>query len=404
MGTLTTAEAGPGARLYEAADWYDAESLLTPEERQVLSRLRSFLDREAKPLLAEYWERGEFPEQLARPLIDLDLMEPAGLTADGPARGIYQGFRIFELARTDASLATWYTAQAGLFRTAIRVGASAEQQAEWMPKVIDFSLKGVFSLTEPESGSDIAGGLSTTARRQPDGSWILDGAKRWIGGAATADVLAVFARDTADGQVKAFLVDRTADGVTLEKIHGKTALRMMQNAHITLTGVRVPEAMRLHNVNSFRDVAAMLRAMRSDVAWIATGIAAGAFEAALAYINERRQFGRTLGSFQLVQEKLARMLGNVTASLSLVVRLTEQQAKGIYRDQDSALAKMQTSLFMRDTVALAREVVGGNGITLAAGVARFHADAEAVYSYEGTHEINALIIGRALTGESAFTR
>jgi glutaryl-CoA dehydrogenase len=404
MGTLTTADAALGARLYEAADWYDAESLLTLEERQVLSRLRSFLDAEARPLLAEYWERGEFPEQLARPLIDLDLMEPAGLTADGPARGIYQGFRIFELARTDASLATWYTAQAGLFRTAIRVGASAEQQAEWMPKVIDFSLKGVFSLTEPGSGSDIAGGLSTTARRQADGSWVLDGAKRWIGGAATADVLAVFARDAADGQVKAFLVDRAADGITLEKIHGKTSLRMMQNAHITLTGVRVPEAMRLQNVNSFRDVAAMLRAMRSDVAWIATGIAAGAFEAALAYVTDRQQFGRTLGSFQLVQEKLARMLGNVNAALSLVVRLTEQQAKGIYRDQDSALAKMQTSLFMRDTVALAREVVGGNGITLATDVARFHADAEAVYSYEGTHEINALIIGRALTGESAFTR
>jgi glutaryl-CoA dehydrogenase len=144
--------------------------------------------------------------------------------------------------------------------------------------------------------------------------------------------------------------------------------------------------------------------MRSDVAWIATGIAAGAFEAALAYVNERRQFGRTLGSFQLVQEKLARMLGNVTSALSLVVRLTEQQAKGIYRDQDSALAKMQTSLLMRETVALAREVVGGNGITLETDVARFHADAEAVYSYEGTHDINALIIGRALTGESAFTR
>ncbi|KRE81404.1 acyl-CoA dehydrogenase family protein [Arthrobacter sp. Soil764] len=403
MGT-TTAAPGLGARLYSAADWYDSESLLTQDERRVLARLRDFLDREAKPLLAEYWERGEFPEQLARPLIDLDLMEPAELTTDGPARGIYQGFRIFELARTDASLATWYTAQAGLFRTAVRVGASEQQQAEWMPKVIDFSLKGVFSLTEPESGSDIAGGLSTTARRQADGSWILDGAKRWIGGAATADVLAVFARDTADGQVKAFLVDRAAAGVTLEKISGKTSLRMMQNAHITLAGVRVPESMRLHNVNSFKDVAAMLRAMRSDVAWIATGIAAGAFEAALTYVNQRQQFGRSLGSFQLVQERLARMLGNVTGSLSLVVRLTEQQAKGIYRDEDSALAKMQTSLFMRDTVALAREVVGGNGITLATDVARFHADAEAVYSYEGTHEINALIIGRALTGESAFTR
>jgi glutaryl-CoA dehydrogenase len=400
-------DSAAAARLYGVCDYYDAESLLTEEERRVLGQLRSFLDREAQPLLAEYWERGEFPQQLAQPLVDLDLMEPAELTGAGPdrspARGIYQGFRIFELARTDASLATWYTAQAGLFRTAIRVGASPEQQAEWMPKVIDFSLKGVFSLTEPESGSDIAGGLSCTARREGD-SWVLDGAKRWIGGAATADVLAVFARDVADGQVKAFLVDRQADGVTLEKIHGKTSLRMMQNAHITLEGVRVPESMRLHNVNSFRDVAAMLRAMRSDVAWIATGIQAGAFEAALRYVTERRQFGRSLGSFQLVQEKLARMLGNLTSSLSLVVRLTEQQSKGIYRDQDSALAKMQTSLLMRETVALAREVVGGNGITLASDVARFHADAEAVYSYEGTHEINALIVGRALTGESAFTR
>ena len=415
MPVETAPQTTAQARLYSVCDYYDAESLLTDGERKVLGRLREFLDTQARPLLADYWERGEFPDQLARPLIDLDLMEPAELTgAPGagqtPARGIYQGFRIFELARTDASLATWYTAQAGLFRTAIRVGASAEQQADWMPRVIDFSLKGVFSLTEPESGSDIAGGLATTARREegreagPDGdTWVLDGAKRWIGGAATADVLAVFARDVADGQVKAFLVDREAAGVTLEKIHGKTALRMMQNAHITLDGVRVPEARRLHNVNSFRDVAAMLRAMRSDVAWIAAGIAAGAFEAALRYVSGRRQFGRPLASFQLVQEKLARMLGNVTSALSLVVRLTEQQEKGIYRDQDSALAKMQTSLLMRETVALAREVVGGNGITLAADVARFHADAEAVYSYEGTHEINALIVGRALTGHSAFT-
>jgi glutaryl-CoA dehydrogenase len=401
--SLDTAVAAAQERLYGVCDYYDAESLLTPAERRVLGRLRSFLDEQARPLLADYWERGEFPDQLAQPLIDLDLMEPAELTSDGQARGIYQGFRIFELARTDASLATFYTAQAGLFRTAIRVGASAEQQAEWMPKVLDFSLKGVFSLTEPDSGSDIAGGLSTSARREGD-SWVLNGAKRWIGGAATADVLAVFARDEADGQVKAFLVDREAAGVTLEKIHGKTALRMMQNAHITLDGVRVPESMRLHNVNSFRDVAAMLRAMRSDVAWIAAGMSAGAFEAALRYVMERQQFGRPLGSFQLVQEKLARMLGNVTSALSLVVRLTEQQAKGIYRDQDSALAKMQTSLLMRETVSLAREVVGGNGITLETDVARFHADAEAVYSYEGTHEINALIIGRALTGESAFTR
>ena len=408
MSTTAELASGQETRLYDAADWYDAESLLTDDERRVLGRLRKFLDEKARPLLGDYWERGEFPEELRQPLVELDLMEPAELTRDGnAARGIYQGFRIFELARTDASLATFYTAQAGLFRTAIRVGASAEQQREWMPRVVDFSLQGVFSLSEPEHGSDIAGGLATTARREPGDNgdeWVIDGAKRWIGGATTADVLAVFARDVADGHVKAFLVPREAPGVVVEKIHRKTALRMMQNAHITLTGVRVTEADRLHNVNSFRDVAAMLRAMRSDVAWIATGIQAGAFEAALRYVREREQFGRKLGSFQLVQEKLARMLGNVTASLSLVVRLTEQQERGVYRDQDSALAKMQTSLAMRETVALAREVVGGNGITLDTDVARFHADAEAVYSYEGTHEINALIIGRALTGQSAFTK
>ncbi|WP_432398386.1 acyl-CoA dehydrogenase family protein [Pseudarthrobacter sp. L19] len=401
MGAETT------ERLYGVCDYYDAEALLTDAERRVLGRLRTFLDEQARPLLADYWERGDFPDQLTGPLIDLDLMEPAEVTGPPgpghtPARGIYHGFRIFELARTDASLATFYTAQAGLFRTAITVGASPEQRAEWLPRVLDFSLKGVFSLTEPEHGSDIAGGLATSARRD-GGSWILNGAKRWIGGALTADVLAVFARDEADGQVKGFLVDRQAEGVTLEKIHGKASLRMMQNAHIALADVRVPESMRLHNVNSFRDVASMLRMMRSDVAWIATGTAAGAFEAALRYVTERQQFGRPLGSFQLVQEKLARMLGNVTSALSLVVRLTEQQDRGVYRDQDSALAKMQTSLLMRQTVALAREVVGGNGITLAADVARFHADAEAIYSYEGTHDINALIIGRALTGHSAFT-
>lgn len=231
---------------------------------------------------------------------------------------------------------------------------------------------------------------------------MLDGAKRWIGGALTADYLAVFARDVADGQVKAFLVEREAPGVGLTKIGGKTALRMMQNVDITLEGVRVPEAMRLQKVNSFADVAAMLRDMRAMVAWIATGIQAGAFEAALRYVRDREQFGRPIARFQLVQEKLARMYGNLAASLSLCADLAALQARGVFRDRDSALAKMWTSLHMRETVALARELAGGNGITLDTDVARFHADAEAVYSYEGTHEINALVVGRALTGVSAF--
>ena len=387
------------SELYPDCDPYGIADRLTEAERAPILRLRTVLESEIKPLVAEYWEKGEFPYQIAPSLYGLNLMTPDEI--DGAPRSLYHGFRIFELARTDASMATFYTAQAGLFRTTCRVGASPEQFADLDPKITSFETKGVFCLTEPDHGSDIAGGLATTAERQGD-EWIINGAKRWIGGAFTADYLAVFARDVADGQVKAFLVDREAPGVTLEKIYGKTALRMMQNADISLENVRVPEAQRLQNCNSFKDVAAMLRVMRSDVAWIATGIQAGAYEAALRYVRSREQFGKSLGSFQLVQEKLARMLGNVTASLSMVSDLAEKQDRGEYRDEDSALAKMWISLHMRETVALAREVVGGNGITLATDVARFHADAEAVYSYEGTHEINALVVGRSITGKSAF--
>jgi glutaryl-CoA dehydrogenase len=376
-------------------DQYRYADLLSDTERAVLVRLRGVLDIRVRPLLDEYWERGEFPHEVMSDLIGLDLMESDG--------ALYAGFRTFELARTDASVATMYNAQSGLFRATVLRGGSPAQAAVLDPQVRSFALKGVFALTEPDHGSDIAGGLATSARRDGD-TWVLDGAKRWIGGADTADVLAVFARDAADGEVKAFLVPRGAEGVDLRKIPGKTALRMVQNADITLSGVRVDDAARLGGVNSFRDVAELLRITRSGVAWIACGVQAGAYEAALRYTVERRQFGRAIAGFALVQEKLARMLANLTASLGLAVRLTQLQERGIYRDEDSALAKMATSLHMRETVALAREVVGGNGITLATDVARFHADAEAVYSYEGTHEINALLVGRSVTGLSAFTR
>jgi glutaryl-CoA dehydrogenase len=389
-----TAPNSPGVDLYPG-DQYRFADLLTDAERGVLARLRDVLDTRVRPLLDEYWERGEFPHQVMPDLVGLDLMAHDG--------ALYAGFRTFELARTDASVATMYNAQSGLFRAAVLHGGSPAQAAELDPQVRSFALRGVFALTEPDHGSDIAGGLATTARRD-GGGWVLDGAKRWIGGADTADVLAVFARDVAGGQVKAFLVPRDAGGVHLTKILGKTALRMVQNADIRLDGVRVDDAARLGNVNSFRDVAELLRITRSGVAWIACGVQAGAYEAALRYTGERLQFGRAVAGFQLVQEKLARMLANLTASLGLAVRLTQLQERGIYRDEDSALAKMATSLHMRETVALAREVVGGNGITLATDVARFHADAEAVYSYEGTHEINALVVGRSVTGLSAFTR
>lgn len=369
--------------------------------RAALNGLRERLERDIHPLLAEAWETATMPAAILETLVPLDLMQPAGVSPEEAGSSMFSGFRNYVLARTDVSVATLYNAQSGLFRATVRHGGSPAQAAELDPKVRSFGLKGTFALTEPDHGSDIAGGLATRTRRDGD-EWVLDGAKRWIGGAVTSDVLAVFARDTSDDEVKAFLVPREAQGVSLQTIRGKVALRPMQNSVITLRGVRVPEASRLQAVNGWRDVARILRVMRSDVAWIAAGLQAGALEAAVRYVREREQFGRPLGGFQLVQEKLARMLGNLTASLGMVVQLSARQDAGHWSDEASALAKLQTARLARETVALGREVAGGNGILLENDVARFFADAEAVYSYEGTHEINSLIVGRALTGSSAF--
>jgi glutaryl-CoA dehydrogenase len=387
--------------LFGISDLYGVSEALTEAELAPLARLQKVLDDVAKPVINEHWEAGTFPEEVVDPIQDLRLIDPEEFRGDGKPHGLYHGLRKFVLARTDASLATWHTAQAGLFRTAVRIGSSPEQWAEWEPKIDQYQELGVFALTEPDHGSDIAGGLATSATREGD-TWVINGAKRWIGGASSADRLCVFARDTEDGQVKAFLVPRRADGVTLEKIERKTALRIMQNAHITLENVRVPEADRLQECNSFKDVSNMLRVSRSDVAWIATGLQAGAYEAARKYVMDREQFGRPLTKFQLVSEKLALAFSNVTASLQMVANLTKRQDEGIFRDEESSMAKLFICDRMRETVALCREICGGNGITLDTDVARFHADAQAVYSYEGTHEVNALIVARHATGVGAF--
>jgi glutaryl-CoA dehydrogenase len=389
-------------RLYASCDALDYEALLTPDERAELRKLREFLESEARPLLDDHWERGEFPAQLIRPMAALDLISPPSLTAGGAVpRSLYEGFRNFELARTDASIATWYNGQSGLFRTTILRGGSDEQVARWLPLVDSFEMAGAFALTEPDHGSDIAGGLRTSATREGD-RWRIDGVKRWIGSVAFADHVAVMARDVADGAVKAFLVRTDAPGVALTPIRGKTSLRMVQNSDVVLDGVEVDDEFRLARINSFADVADLLRAMRSGVAWFAAGVQAGAYEAALRYAGEREQFGRPLSGFQLIQDKLVAMLGNLTASLGMVVRLSQQQDSGVLRDQDSALAKAWTSSRMRETVAAAREIAGGNGILLEHDVARFFVDAESIYTYEGTRDINTLVVGRAITGRSAF--
>lgn len=391
----------PATPLLES-DFYGFQQQLTVEERASLGRLRQYLEREVRPIADEYWARAEFPMQVIAPLAELGMYGPGvPLVRQFENSAVYRGWAALELGRVDASVATFIGVQSGLAMNSIAVAGSDEQQREWLPRMAAGEIVGAFGLTEPYSGSDSAKGLRTTARREGD-EWVLDGEKRWIGNATFADVVVVWAKDVEDGQVKGFLVTTDTAGFTATKIEDKIALRGVQNADIVMQDVRVPESRRLQNATSFRSTAEVLRLTRTEVAWQAVGIAVGAYEAALAYARERIQFGKPIAAHQLVQDLLVKSLSNITASIALCTQASAMQDAGVGGDEHSAMAKAFATAKMRETVAWCREVQGGNGIVLDKGVARFFADAEAIYSYEGTREVNTLIVGRAITGQAAF--
>ncbi len=383
-------------------DFYGYEGLLDPGEREIVLRTREFLRTEVAPIAEQCWADAEFPHQIVEPMGKLGIMGLSYAHDGVPAASrLLTGFLGLEISRVDTSIATFYGVHNGLAMGSIDRCGSEEQKERWLPAMRRLDLIGAFGLTEPEGGSDVAGGLRTTARREGD-TWVLDGAKRWIGNATFADVTVIWAKDVGDDQVKGFLVERDTPGFVATKIEKKLALRTVQNADITLTGCRVPESNRLTGANSFTDTNAVLRQTRGGVAWSAVGCQMGAYELAVAYAAEREQFGRPIGHFQLVQDLLARMLGNITASLGMTVRVAQLQQAGQFRDEHAALAKSFCTSRLRETVAWGRELFGGNGILIDYGIARFFADAEALYSYEGTREINALIVGRSITGHGAF--
>ncbi|MET8643090.1 acyl-CoA dehydrogenase family protein [Streptomyces sp. NPDC004096] len=384
-------------------DFYAYEELLSDGEREKIEHIREFLRTQAAPIVDDYWARAEFPFQLVEGFGRLGLMDWADpdSTQSKPSN-LLAGFIALEFGHADASLATFLGAHAGLAMGTILACGSDEQKQRWLPAMSRLEKVGAFALTEPHGGSDVAGGLKTTARRDGDG-WILDGAKRWIGNATFADLTVVWARDAETDHVLGFVVEKDTPGFTATKIEHKMALRIVQNADIVLDGCRVPETNRLQKANSFKDTAQILRQTRSGVAWQAVGVMFGAYEIALQYAKEREQFGRPIGSFQLVQDLLVKMLGNATASCGMVTRLARLQDAGVYRDEQSALAKAYCTVRMRESVGWARELLAGNGIVLEYKVGRFVADAEALYSYEGTREIQTLIVGRSVTGGlSAF--
>lgn len=383
-------------------DFYNMALKLTPEERELQMKMRNFMEEEVKPIANDFWNRAEFPHHIIPKFAKLGL---AGIAYKGygcPGQSfLMEGILAMELARVDVSISTFFGVHSGLAMGSIYLCGSEEQKQEWLPKMQKFEKIGAFGLTEPDVGSGVAGGMGTTCRREGD-EWVINGQKKWIGNATFSDITVIWARDEETDRVKGFIVRKENPGFLAEKMEDKMALRTVQNALITLTNCRVPESDRLQKADSFKDTAKVLQMTRAGVAWQAVGCARGAYEAALTYTKKREQFGRPIASFQLIQNHLVEMVSNLTAMQTMCFRLSEMQDAGQLKDEHASLAKVFCSMRTRDVVSRAREVMGGNGILLEHDVARFVADAEAIYSYEGTKEINSLIVGRAITGFSAF--
>jgi glutaryl-CoA dehydrogenase len=387
---------------YAGFDFYKLDSLLTERQRDVRDQVRAYMEQVIWPNINPYWERAEFPRKLALGLKDLPIV--GGLLQGYGCAGLDPltlGLVNYELSRGDGSISTFFGAHSSLAMGSIGLLGSEEQRQRWLPAMVNMEQIGAFGLTEPLRGSD-ASHLLTTARREGD-FYILNGAKRWIGNASMADVLIIWAKDEAGG-LGGFVLEQPQQtaGLGIEDISGKISKRAVLNANISLENVRVPVENRLAQSRSFRDTARVLAATRYGVAWEAAGLAAGCFELALKYAQEREQFGRPIAGFQLIQQKLVEMATELTQMQLLCFRLAELMAQEQMTESLAAMAKYNNARKARHIAQLARETMGGNGILIDNHVARLFTDAEAVYTYEGTNDINLLIVGREITGLNAI--
>ena len=382
-------------------DYLDAFGEATDEDRAHWDRARAY-GREVLERIDGHWDRAEYPLDLVARAGELDLLTD-GLEVPGHAvmSPLAAGLVAMEISRADGSMAAAAAVQGGLVLRALVHCASPEQKARYLEPVARGTLPGGFALTEPLHGSDSVS-LETSARPDGAGGWVLNGAKKWIGNGAAGGITIVWARDTEDGQVKGFVVEQSTPGYEAEVITGKGALRAIHQAEITLTDVRVGDDARLPDVATFKDAARVLVATRVNVGWSALGHATAMFEAALAYARQREQFGKPLGAHQMVQERLAQMLDEVTAMQTRCVAVARLQAAGRLRDEQASLLKYACTRGARRVAQIARDMLGGNGILLEHRVMRHFADVEALHTYEGTESVQALILGRDLTGYSAF--
>jgi len=382
-------------------DYFHIGDQLTAHERDYWRRTRDFVDDEVLPAINGYWERAEFPWPLVEKLAKLKIVGD-GIEGYGcpPMSPIAVGLVYMELNRGDGSLGTFLGVQAGLAMRSIAQLGTEEQKRRWLPPMARLDKLGAFALTEPMHGSDSVS-LETSARRDGD-TWVINGQKRWIGNGTIADVTVVWARDVADGKVKGFLLEKGTPGHTAHRIEGKGSLRAVWQADIELDDVRVPEENRLPGARSFKDAGTVLSGTRNTVAWSALGHAVAAYDAARSYCGQRVQFGKPLVSFQIVQDRLVKMLAEICGMQLYCLRLGRLIEEGRLTDTIAALAKMNNTSKARQVILDARDLLGGNGILLDYHVMRHLADMEAIHTYEGTETIQTLIVGRDITGVAAF--
>ncbi|HEX9623922.1 MAG TPA: acyl-CoA dehydrogenase family protein [Streptosporangiaceae bacterium] len=382
-------------------DFFSVREQFTDEQWTKFATVRKFVDTEVVPVAGPHWERAEMAWDLVRRLPELGIVGEdiegygcAGMSA------MAAGLVTMELHRGDGGLGVVHGVHSGLAMRSIALCGSPEQKARWLPEMATMRKLGAFALTEPDHGSDSVA-LETSARPEGDG-WVLDGRKRWIGLGTLADFVVVWARSTVDGKVGAYVVERGAPGFAASVIEGKASLRSVWQADIELTGVRVPEENRLPGARSFADATRVLAATRSTCAWAALGHATAAYDAALRYVSERKQFGKTLASFQIIQQRLVSMLADLTAMQLYCLQLGRLAEAGKLTPTVAGLAKMHNTRKARTLVAEARDMLGGNGILLENHVIRHMADLEAIHTFEGTETIQTLIVGRDITGIAAF--
>ena len=381
-------------------DYYLLEELLTDEEKEIRYRARSFADREVIPVINEYWNKEMFPFELVPKIAELNI---AGTTIRGygcPGMShLAAGLVAIEMARGDGSLNTFFGVHSGLAMGSIAMLGSEGQKEKWLPPMARLEKIGAFGLTEAKHGSDSVM-LETSVRREGD-EYVINGEKRWIGNATFADVTVIWARDE-DGNVGGYLVEKGTEGFSTELITGKMGKRAVWQPDIKLEDVRVPLENKLEGANTFKDTNKVLTATRGGVAWECIGHAVACYEAALSYAKERVQFGKPIASFQLIQKKLADMLAEITSMQLICFRLAKLQEQGKMTGPMASLAKMNNARKAKQVCADARDIMGGNGVLLEYHVARHLSDMEIVYTYEGTDTIQALIVGRDVTGISAF--